>query len=347
MFHTHAHPEAVRLVEQNPELKTFVKELNHKFGVSVMSYDKDYHDNCIESFKHLSMDDPIRLRTERSVRIMTARPNGTPFGVIYVDSNTGRSNETKTQYNMISSFIRKERGRGSDQHHRSSINLKMLMKLLESDVRQNDYENFTFKEPLPVVLNFAENSLKEMKNLRYRNGIAFSSSVVLEILQSRFENAELSQRSIDEMDTAYKTYLKEKAATAEMQEVFGRLFTEVYMLVQYRFLPAVVAKVTLKREGTSSNPTTSFSFHPDVKCFSTMDQLSAEYPDLAVSMKMFNTKHNFNNERSDMYEISHHKFYRKDKYDIDLDFVQYYSNINYYGRFDKVDVIIVPVMKHE
>lgn len=346
MFHTHAHPEAVRLVEQNPELQALVREINHKFSASVMSYDFDVYSRYVtDNFSHLPVDDPIRLRTEWSVPVMLARPNGLPFCVVHVDQTSKQNGDTVVQYNVRSPFISKDRGRGSDRHIRSSINLKMLMKLLEKDV--NALDKCQFKEHIPSVLNTARGSAMEIKNIRYQASIRISEEAVLEILKSRFENVSLSQKVIDEMNKTYASYRKHLASEAEVDDMIGRLFTEVYVLIQYRYCPASVARVTLKQEGQSPNRINIYSVHPDVKCFSTMDQLALEYPDLAVSMKMFNTKHNFQNKQNKMYEISNHKFTRKDAYDPDLDFVQYYVNNHTYGGFNKVDVIMVPVMKYE
>lgn len=351
MFHTHAHPEAVRLVEQNPELQALIREINHKFGASVMSYDFYRYSNYVsDNFSHLPVGDPIRLRAEWSIPIMLTRPNGLPFCVVHVSQGNNKNGDSVTEYNVTSQFISKDRGRGSDRHIRSSINLKMLMKLLEKDLKEN--EKCQFKEYIPAVLNTARGSAMEAKGVRYQPSVRISEEAVLEILKSRFENGSLSQKVIDEMNKTYASYKKHLAGEVEVDDMIDRLFTEVYMLIQYRYCPVSVAKVTLKQEGQSPNRINIFSVHPDVKCFSTMDQLAAEYPDLVVSMKMFNTKHNFESEQSKMYEskmyeISNHKFTRKDKYDPDLDFVQFYSNLNYYCGFDKVDVIMVPVMKHE
>lgn len=346
MFHTHAHPEAVRLVEQNPELQALVREINHKFGASVMSYDFDgYSRHVIANFSHLPIGDPIRLRAEWPTSIMLARPSGLPFCTVHVDRVNNKNGDSVVQYNVRSPFISKDRGRGSDRHIRSSINLKMLMKLLEKDV--NALDKCQFKELIPAVLNTARGVAMETKNVRYQASVRISEEAMLEILKNRFENVSLSQKVIDEMNKTYASYKKHLENEGEVDDMIDRLFTEVYMLVQYKNCPASVATVTLKREGEGRNRINIFSVHPDVKCFSTMDQLALEYPDLAISMKMFNIKHNFESKQNKMYEISNHKFSRTDKYDPDLDFVQYYVNNHTYGGFDKVDVIMVPVTKYE
>lgn len=346
MFHTHAHPEAVRLVEQNPELQALIREINHKFGASVMSYDFDRYCNYVSNnFSHLPVGDPIRLRAEWSVPVMLTQPSGLPFCAVYVDQTSNKNGNNVVQYNVMSQFISKDRGRGSDRHIRSSINLKMLMKLLEKDLKEN--EKCQFKEFIPSVLTTAHSSARDVKGVRYTGSVRISEEATLEILKSRFENGSLSQKVIDEMNKTYMSYKKQEVDIEEVNEMVNRLFTEVYVLIQYKNCPASVAKVTLKREGQGPNTVNIFSVHPDVKCFSTMDQLAAEYPDLAVSMKMFNTKHNLESKQNKMYEISSHKFTRKDKYDPDLDFVQFYTGLNHYGGFDKVDVIMVPVTKYE
>lgn len=343
MFHAHAHPEAVRLVEQNPDLKLFIKELNHKFGVSVMSYDRERHNNLTENNPGLTP--PERLRLEHSISVMVVKPDGTPFCVASVGEGANKNGDKMTEYNVMASFIEKDRGRGGDKHYRSSINLKALIKLLEKDFKHNNKS--VFSEYIPLLLNFAENSAREEKDIRYRGGLRMSDSTLIELLRNKFEKEELSQKTIDEMDKAYKLYMKAEAAEVEVQEMVNRLCTEVYMLVQYKHCPASVAKVTIKQEGVGDKQTKIVSVHPDVKCFSTMNELAAEYPDLAVSMKMFNTKHNLESKQNSMYEISNHKFGRKDKYDSDLDFINYYATFSDYGGFNKVDIIMVPVTKYE
>lgn len=328
MYHTQAHPTAIQLVDSNPDLKHFIRELHHKFGAVVMSYDKRRYD-----------DNPDNI-----IPIMLTKENGMPFCVVYTRMGNKKDGTSAVEYTISAPFIQKDRGRGGERNFRESINLKGLIKILEQDIKSNSHESF-IGEMIPRIMHMIKEQAKEYKGVRYNGGVRFNDDVAEELMLNVLEGVALSQKSIDMLAKTYQAHLKYKQGLKEAEEMVDRFYnTDNYLLIQYRHCPAVVVKVNLAKE----NNATLFKVHPEVKCYSTMEQLAADFPDFAVSMKMYQTKHNISPDNTKtLYEIGGYVPEYNDKYDPDLDFAQYYSNVAAYNGFDKFRVMITPVTKYE
>jgi len=323
MYHTQAHPTAIQLVDSNPDLKHFVRELHHKFGAVVMSYDK---------------------RSDREFScIMLTKENGMPFCVVHTQMGNKRDGTNAVEYTISAPFIQKDRGRSGERNTRESINLKSLIKLLEQDVKSNSHES-SINKMIPDIMHMIKESAKEHKGVRYNGSIRFHDDVAEELMLNVLEGVALSQKSTDTLTKTYQAHLKHKQGLKEAEEMVDRFYnTDNYLLIQYRHCPAVVVKVNLAKE----NNATLFKVHPEVKCYSTMEQLAADFPDFAVSIKMYQTKRNISPDSTKtLYEIGGYVPLYEDRYDPDLDFAQYYSNIAAYDGFDKFRAMITPVTKY-
>jgi len=324
MYHTQAHPTAIQLVDSNPDLKHFVRELHHKFGAVVMSYDK---------------------RSDREFScIMLTKENGMPFCVVRTQTGNKRDGTNAVEYTISAPFIQKDRGRSGERNTRESINLKSLIKLLEQDVKSNSHES-SINKMIPDIMHMIKESAKDHKGVRYNGDIRFHDDVAEELMLNVLEGVALSQKSTDKLTKTYQEYLEHKQGLKEAEEMFDRFYnTDNYLLIQYRHCPAVVVKVNLAK----GNNATLFKVHPEVKCYSTMEQLAADFPDFAVSIKMYQTKRNISPDSTKtLYEIGGYVPLYEDRYDPDLDFAQYYSNVSAYDGFDKFRAMITPVTKYE
>jgi hypothetical protein len=335
MYHTLAHPKTIDLLESIPSTKALARELCHKFNLFVMSHDEDYMTNFS---KH---------NTISYARIMLTHQNGMPFGVIRTENTEDKSGKSAINYVVVSPIIQKSKGRGSERHTRESINLRSLLKNIEQDHRFNhkslDIIRFFDSQGLyNRLVSRAEHKFK----YGYSDSISISGSTAVSVFEYFFNNKAVSEESKNILETKFKQYLKEVDKKAKVDEVVNRFIPDCFMLIKQRHCPALVAKVSLLNKEDKNNKF-YLEVQGDVKCYSEESALSADYPELSVAVKMFNTKHQLNVvENNDLYPIQS-MMIESDDLDIDLDVYTSYSKHNGFDGVAKYNLFLTPVTKYE
>ena len=115
----------------------------------------------------------------------------------------------------------------------------------------------------------------------------------------------------------YDTFNSEMQKAAKAIDIAKRFWTKCYVLIKPNFCPAIVAQVTLC-QGKENH------VHDGVKCYSSMDDIYKDHPDLVVSLKMFNTKNQIEKQTrryqdTDLYPIYNQIPLNFNKLDDDLD----------------------------
>jgi len=343
MYHTLAHPSTIELTERNVPIKTLARELCHKFNLFVMSHD-------VETMKQIkgTLEDPIRQikYEDRHLRLMLTKENGTPFCTIRASESEDKSGKSAINYVVTSNMISKHKGRGNDRKSRESINIKALMKSLQKDYDIYSYaislDNF-LKEQLQPDYGIYR-AARDICKVGWNDSVTVDSELSVDIFKFIFESTPFSEKTMDKLKGKYDDYLRVMRKREAAQEMADRFRTECYMVVRNKMCPAVVAKISIARD--KEKEITEYKVHDEVKCYSSMDALSADLPDLAVSIKMFNTKNDVRNksgEDSHMFPIALDLPEGENKLDVDLDMFIESGDVHTYGKFGDYTAIIVPV----
>lgn len=354
MYHTLANAETIELTERNPDIKLLARELCHKFNLFVMAHDAEVMERARSG---LAKEDPVMLRKyeDRNLRLLLTKQNGLPFCAIRTEASEDRSGNNAVNYVVTSSMIHKDKGRGADRMTRESINIKALMKNLQKDYDANgtklhaDYKLGKLDIGYQIIrgVEFA------MKGGLGRT-LSFSDTASQSILEHVFEKKPLDQTVLDYLKTKYDEYQKSLVKKAQVQEIIDRFMTDCYVVLKHDFLPAIVGKVTLSKNIVNNDVKIDVRVHDEVKCYSDMDSLAADYSDLALSIKMFGIKNEIekNNgwaksQDKVMFPIANYLPNHFDKLDIDLDTLTYHSKTEGFYNFSPYNLLLVPVSTHE
>lgn len=328
MYHTLAHPKTIDLVERDPSVKQLARELCHKFNLFVMSH-----------------DDQFTSRGGSRPRVMLTKNNGMPFCVIRTENTEDQAGKPAIKYIVSSPIIRKDKGRGPDRQSRESINLRALLKNVEKDWDANrgviDIDQRIDDINLPrKIEHSAEHELK----VGWSDSISISGDAVVAVFQYLFENKPIPEESKNIIENKFKQYLKKVDTIAKVNEVVNRFLTDCLVLIKHNHCPALVAKVSMKLD---ENNKVEVKVHDEVKCYSNESTLSADYPELTVAIKMFNTKNQLNpTTNDDLYPIKS-ILIDSAKLDIDLDVFTCDSNRSGYMNMSKYSLFVTPAAKHE
>lgn len=314
-----------KYVESNTELKTFIKELNHKYGV-------------------------VAVATKRDT-VGLAYPNGIPFGVVYTFGKDNKQGETVTGYAFISDFINKERGRGSDKYTRESSKISQLIKLIEVDKNYRQWDkHICLNSRLYDLARKVRGGVEDALDMRYAKSIEFNRETSIAMLKSHFENQMITDPAvIKSLERYYELYKTSLTSTAKAKEITDRFFNSKchYILVHDGF-PAVVGTLEFKLDGTNNKY--EAVFHDDMKSYTTMDALAIDRPDLVVSYKMWRVNYEVSkdnrmsriDEGNVTYELERMLPYH-DTFNADLDVLTFTSNASTLYHFGSYRYMVVPV----
>jgi hypothetical protein len=350
MYHTLANTETIELTERNAPMKRLASELCHKFNLVVMSHDVESMERTRAGID--KEDAGVRARYEdRALRLLLTKQNGLPFCVIRTEASEDRSGDEAVNYVVSSPMIIKNKGRGSDRMTRESINIKALMKNLQKDYDSNvtllhPEHRFNKLDLGYLLVRGAESVVKS----GYGTTLTFSEAASRSILEQIFENKPLNQTVVDYLKTKYDDYQKSLAKKAQVQEIVDRFMTDCYVVLKHDFAPAVVSKVTLSKKIVGNDVKTDIRVHDGVKCYSDMDSLAEDHPDLALSVKMFGLRNEIDKNNSwakpfdkKLFPIANYIPNHHDKLDADIDVLAGHSTVSGYYNFSSCNMLLVPV----
>jgi hypothetical protein len=335
MYHTLASQQTKDFVERNPNLKSLAREMCHKFNAFVMTYDMN--------------PDAEPVYEDKYSQVLLTKENGTPFCGIRAVKAVNRAQEPVINYIVLSPMILKNKGRGADRMTRESTNIKALMKVLEKD-----YDNNAVKLDMNDVISHHMNidrdlsySAETITKSSYSDRLSFNYETCKQILESQFENKPLSIPTVEYLKTAYEKYLKDQEKLEKTREIVRRFITDCYLVVRYEFCPAIVMKVSLSKENYTDP--LKIKVHDGMKPYSSMEALANDYPDLAISLKMFNTRHDLNKDVSsrkgkNLFPIINDLPWAVDKLDAELDVFTSAKGYTGLGRFNSVQLILTPIL---
>jgi hypothetical protein len=322
MYHTLAHAKTIEFVEQRLPVKQLARELCHKFNVFVMSHSEHTHLG----------------------KVNLTRESGVPFCSIrtqYVENQAGKE---VVKYVVESPMVQKDKGRGEDRHCRESINLRALLKTLEKDYDANGKEldlDFMFNERYKLFIKL-EDRAERVHRVGWGSSVSIDSDAALSVLKYFFEKEPINDKAQAALEAKYKEHLVNADKKSKVVEFTNRFVTDCLLLVKYDNCPAVVAKVSFKMD---ENNKIKLSIHDGVKCYAEESALAADYPELVITMKMFNTKNKVSDSNSeDLYPIKSLVSDDEDRIDTDLDVLTIRS-----GRYDSNchNIFLTPVTKYE
>jgi hypothetical protein len=328
MYHTLAHPKTIDLVERDPSVKQLARELCHKFNLFVMSH-----------------DDELFSMGNNHPRVMLTKNNGMPFCVIRTENAQDQAGKPATKYIITSPIIRKDKGRGADRQSRESINLRALLKNIEKDWSMN-HDAMDIEQRIDDInlIRKIESAAERELKVGWSDSVSISGNAVVAVFQYLFENKPIPEESKNIIENKFKQYLKEVDTRAKVNEVINRFLTDCLVLIKHNHCPALVAKVSMK---LNENNKVKVKIHDEVKCYSDESTLSADYPELTVAIKMFNTKNQLNSTANDdLYPIKS-ILINSDKLDIDLDVFTSDSIRSGYLCVSKYNLFLTPAAKHE
>lgn len=328
MYHTLAHPKTIDLVERDPSVKQLARELCHKFNLLVMSHDD----------QHISMGGS-------HPRVMLTKNNGIPFCVIRTENTEDQAGKPAIKYIVTSPIIQKNKGRGPDRQSRESINLRALLKNIEKDWDAN--RNVIDIEQRIDDINLSrkiENGAEREFKIGWSDSVSINGSAVVAVFQYLFENKPIPEESKNIIENKFKQYLKEVDKRAKVDEVINRFLTDCLVLIKHNHCPALVAKISMKLD---ENNKVKVKIHDEVKCYSDENTLSADYPELTIAIKMFNTKNQLNpTTNNDLYPIKSIVI-DSDKLDTDLDVFTCDSSRYGFLNMSRYNLFLTPAAKHE
>lgn len=328
MYHTLAHPKTIDLVERDPSVKQLARELCHKFNLFVMSHDDQYTSK--------GGDWP---------RVMLTKNNGIPFCVIRTENTEDQAGKPAIKYIVTSPIIQKNKGRGPDRQSRESINLRALLKNIEKDWDAN--RNVIDIEQRIDDINLSrkiENGAEREFKIGWSDSVSISGNAVVAVFQYLFENKPIPEESKNIIENKFKQYLKEVDKRAKVDEVINRFLTDCLVLIKHNHCPALVAKISMKLD---ENNKVKVKIHDEVKCYSDESTLSADYPELTIAIKMFNTKNQLNpTTNDDLYPIKSIVI-DSDKLDTDLDVFTCDSSRYGFLNMSRYNLFLTPAAKHE
>jgi hypothetical protein len=328
MYHTLAHPKTIDLVERDPSVKQLARELCHKFNLFVMSH-----------------DDELSSMGNNHPRVMLTKNNGMPFCVIRTENAQDQAGKPATKYIITSPIIRKDKGRGADRQSRESINLRALLKNIEKDWSMN-HDAMDIEQRIDDInlIRKIESAAERELKVGWSDSVSISGNAVVAVFQYLFENKPIPEESKNIIENKFKQYLKEVDTRAKVNEVINRFLTDCLVLIKHNHCPALVAKVSMKLD---ENNKVKVKVHDEVKCYSDESTLSADYPELTVAIKMFNTKNQLNSTANDdLYPIKS-ILINSDKLDIDLDVFTSDSSRSGYLCVSRYNLFLTPAAKHE
>jgi hypothetical protein len=321
MYHTLAHAKTIEFIEQQLPVRQLARELCHKFNVFVMS-----HENTSRGKVHLT------------------RESGVPFCSIRTEYTENQAGNEVVKYVVESPMVQKDKGRGQDRHCRESINLRALLKTLEKDYDANGKEldlDFMFNESYKLFTRL-EDRAERVFRVGWNSSISIDSDAALSVLRHFFEKEPINDKAQAALEAKYKEHLVNVDKKSKVIEFTNRFVTDCLLLVKYDNYPAVVAKVSFKMD---ENNKIKLSVHDRVKCYAEESALAADYPELVITMKMFNTKNKVSDNNSeDLYPIKSLVSDDEDRIDTDLDVLTIRS-----GRYDSNchNIFLTPVTKYE
>lgn len=258
MYHDLLADVAKEKIESNGALKFYLRELCHKFKLKVFS---DYY----------------------SGRYLLLTENNVPFGVASLSTGQLRDGTETQGYDFIAPFVKKDRGRGSDRYTRTSVNIKNLLKTIESDIATRGAVGFSMYATKDIYANF-HNMAADAANMRYVRGISLSDKTATAVVMNYFNKEPLTSDAIEEFNKVYQRYCKEREAMENVEEACSRFVGNCYAVLRFLNSPVIVTKVNISKDRM-------LNVWSDLgKCYTTMNELAVDYPDLAVSLKMFYTK---------------------------------------------------------
>ena len=352
MYHTLANQTTKDLVESNASLKQLAREVCHKFNVQIMTHDPELIDSARRS-PYSDSERQARHERERT-RLLLTKENGIPFCTINTNQGEDRSGNSANNYVVTSPMVHKEKGRGLDRMTRESIKIKSLMKTLEKD-----YDDKSGLLSLEYLFNNRIDLFRQVKQgadniakLGYTERLLFDSKTCESLLKQMFEGQVLNDSVVDYMKRKYEEHLSNQRKFEIANEISNRFLTECYLVLRYQFCPTVVAKVTLEKHIIGNDFKVKVKVHDEVKCYSSMNELSTDNTELAISLKMFMTRNETEvNKRTspteEFFPIAHELPWRMDKLDVDLDVLAYSNNYTGLGQFSHFQTFLVPVIKND
>ena len=328
MYHTVAHPQTIDLVERDPSVKQLARELCHKFNLFVMSH-----------------DDELSSMGNSHPRVMLTKNNGMPFCVIRTENAQDQAGKPATKYIITSPIIRKDKGRGADRQSRESINLRALLKNIEKDWSMN-HDAMDIEQRIDDInlIRKIESAAERELKVGWSDSVSIGGDTAVAVFQYLFQNKPIPEESKNIIENKFKQYLKEVDTRAKVNEVINRFLTDCLVLIKHNHCPALVAKVSMKLD---ENNKLKVKVHDEVKCYSNENTLSADYPELTVAIKMFNTKNQLNSTANDdLYPIKS-ILINSDKLDIDLDVFTSDSSRSGYLCVSRYNLFLTPAAKHE
>jgi hypothetical protein len=322
MYHTLAHAKTIEFIEQQLPVRQLARELCHKFNVFVMSHDED----------------------KNRKKVHLTRESGTPFCSIRTEYTENQAGNEVVKYVVESPMVQKDKGRGQDRHCRESINLRALLKTLEKDYDDNGQEldlDFMFNERYKLFTRL-EDRAERVFRVGWNSSISIDSDAALSVLRHFFEKEPINDKAQAALEAKYKEHLVNVDKRSKVIEFTNRFVTDCLLLVKYDNCPAIVAKVSFK---VDENNKIKLSVHDGVKCYAEESALAADYPELVITMKMFNTKNKVSdNNLEDLYPIKSLVSDDEDRIDTDLDVLTIRS-----GRYDSNchNIFLTPVTKYE
>lgn len=357
MYHTLANPETVELTERNPNMKQFARELCHKFNLFVMAHDAEVIERVRKGNTCKDNPELLRRQEDRNLRLVLTKENGLPFCAIHIGDTQDRAGKLVPNYVIVSPIILKEKGRGNERMTRESIKIKALMKSLQKDY--DDRSSLVSIQHRVSNLNIdfnlqkgAEQAVKGGMNIT----MSFNEGASRAILEQLFENKPLAQNMIDYLKTKYDEYQKFLDKKAQAKEIVDRFMTDCYLILRHDYGPAIVAKVNVSSEllPNSKDYRVKITIHDGMKCYSEMDSLAEDHPDLALSIKMFGVRHQNINKNdwlkpkdTTMFPITEYLPCHYDRLDADLDVLTHHTNQTGFHTFSNCSFYLTPVATHE
>lgn len=335
IYHALTPDSTKELVEGSGPLKAFVRELNYKFNVVVMAHD-------VEHAKH--MFNGKEITNVKGIRFMMTKPDTTPVMIAKLVDGATKEGGWAQGYSISAPFISKDRSGSSDRSTRESINMKGLLKAIEKDMSVNPSHATRF---IADIFEETKRYIFNKHGARYSSGVRLSEDTLKQVLSHFMESMVINASADNEIRKAYETCKRDQEQNTVAREMYNR-FKEVkcHLLVVQDQMPARAYEVMCTGTGKDEK----IEIHGGVKCYTTIDELHADIPDLAISMKMFMTKNSESKknkiDNDALFPIYNDVVSRNDVFDKDLDAVSGGGYIRCLGSFSNYSFFMTPVIQN-
>lgn len=295
IFHPFASDELKTYVESNKELKALVAEMCHHF--------------FLKAFCKYNGQVVLVSRNHEGIALVDA-------GMTWNE----KAKQDRMVYSVMSSHVKKERGRGDDRFIRKSENLKFLVRQLKQD-----FSNFKPEHEEPAKIRISYDQVKSAIESGLKKGFSYGSSyhqsfingdMEWDVLQHIFDNKPIDNYHMSKLREYFEKHQKAEEKIIAFKQELSK-FDRVHVLVGAETTPIVY--------GIAQKENEKYTFQGEVKpCFSEEDLP----PEVAVHMKMHRIS------KDELYKgypmkgptPMHELLLRQDNYDEDFETVTYYTH---------------------